>query len=84
MIEDPIHALHIQPDERSVKALAALREAFRQCSIDVARLCPPGRERSLVMTNLEQGLMWATKGVMVKQLETDLAAGKDPRSKPGE
>lgn len=40
---------------------------------EMARLingsCPPSRERSLAITNLEQAVMWANKSIAVNEAE---------------
>ncbi len=36
-----------------------LRQEIKQVAENVIRSCPPGRERALVITNLEQAMMWA-------------------------
>ena len=44
----------------------------------LARLVPPGREQSLALTNLEQALAWAKKGVALNQDRVPGAAGPSP------
>ncbi len=42
-------------------------QAIRSSALALAKLisasCPPGRERSLAITNLEQAVMWANAGI---------------------
>lgn len=52
-----------QPSEQETHDIAELCEHFSEMGCDIERLCPPSRERSLALTNLEQSAMWATKAI---------------------
>lgn len=39
-----------------------LRRGFRELAALVAARVPPGRERSLALTKLEEGMFWANAG----------------------
>lgn len=40
-----------------------LRDTAGRLGNDVARLCPPSRERSLALTKLEEAVMWANAAI---------------------
>lgn len=44
-----------------------LRADAKALALLVLRLCPPSRERSLALTNLEQAAMWANKAIAVNE-----------------
>lgn len=41
----------------------AIRAAARIAAETILLMCPPSRERSLALTNLEQAVMWANASV---------------------
>lgn len=45
------------------EASARLREAFTHVLNEVDRLVPPGRERALVATKLQEALHWGVRGI---------------------
>lgn len=53
--------------EEIVRRFEMLREPAKTFGRFVLALCPPSRERSLAITNLEQALMWAVKSVALNQ-----------------
>lgn len=44
----------------------ALRQDFTHLAEMVIRQVPPGREREMALTSLQQSLMWANAGVAIK------------------
>lgn len=69
-----------------------VRESIHGCAQDLCELVPPGRELSLVLTHLEQAMMWGNAGVARAAaahreqrlegpgLETNVASGDDKAS----
>jgi hypothetical protein len=53
------HAPH--PDQ--LPRYARLRRMAYELAMEVAALCPPGRERSLAWTNIEQAIMYANAAI---------------------
>lgn len=51
------------PSEGAILVIEALREGFIALAENVEVACPPSRERSLALTNLEQALMWAVASI---------------------
>lgn len=54
---------HVPSDDAAVK-INELRLAFDELHSALEKLCPPSRELSLAITNIEQAAMWATKAVV--------------------
>lgn len=50
---------HRAPDEKAQRLLRELRQQFLNLSVVIDDLLPPSRERSLVITKLEEARMWA-------------------------
>jgi hypothetical protein len=51
------------PTPGAILVIEALREGFINLAENVEMVCPPGRERSLAITNMEQALMWAVAAI---------------------
>lgn len=51
------------PSEQGVRAHAELSDRFTELAVRIQELVPEGRERSLVLTKLEEAKMWASAGV---------------------
>jgi hypothetical protein len=57
----------INSDE--LKIIGALASRFAQLAEDIEMVCPENRYRSVALTNLEQGCMWATKSISHKEVK---------------
>lgn len=60
--------MRIEFDHYAVNAegkakLLAVGEGFSRLLDELEQVVPPGRERSLVVTKLQEAKMWATRGV---------------------
>lgn len=51
------------PSPDQIKDIEELRERAIVLAEEIEHLCPPTRERSLAITNLEQALMWAVASI---------------------
>jgi hypothetical protein len=51
----------LSDDEK--RAMADLKAAGEAYISAIEKLCPGGRERALAVTNAEQSVMWAVKGL---------------------
>lgn len=51
------------PTGGKVERHVAVRDAARITAETILLLCPPSRERSLALTNLEQAMMWANASI---------------------
>lgn len=51
------------PKEGQPEKYHALREKAKELAYLIEELCPVGREKSLAMTNIEQGVMWANASI---------------------
>lgn len=56
------HKYH-KPDDSSIPAIQAIREATINYEALIERVCPQGRDLSLAKTNLEQARMWAIASI---------------------
>lgn len=59
--EFQVHMLN----ERGVEVASAIAEVFSATLDTIDKLVPPGRERSLVVTKLQEAAFWAKRGVAV-------------------
>lgn len=51
------------PKDGQPEKYTELREKAKELAYLIERLCPPSRERSVAMTNLEQAVMWANASI---------------------
>ncbi|EJW14736.1 DUF7681 family protein [Paenibacillus alvei] len=51
------------PKEGQPAKYEAIREKAKELANVIEELCPNSREKSLVMTNLEQAMMWANASI---------------------
>lgn len=51
------------PKEGQPEKYHALREKAKELAYLMEKLCPPGREKALAMTQLEQSVMWANASI---------------------
>jgi hypothetical protein len=56
------HTYRVLSDEEK-KAMQAVKDAGASFVAELGRFCHPGRETSLAITNAEQAVMWAVKGI---------------------
>lgn len=54
---------HAPPDQHRIADHAEVRARCLELAIDLNRIVPDGREKSLAMTNLEEVMMWANAGI---------------------
>jgi hypothetical protein len=59
-----------KPGNNGLAKITALREAFSTLSDLIEVTCPPTRERSVALTNLETTAMWAIKAVVYNDPES--------------
>lgn len=55
----PLYALTQDQDDR----IAELKTQFLELARRIIQVCPPGRDRSLALTNIQQGKMWAVSAI---------------------
>lgn len=55
---------NITPDAQTIRFIEVLRDSAKAYGA-ILEETPPSRERSLAITNLEQSLMWAVKGLVL-------------------
>lgn len=60
---------HAPVNERIVEWFEMIRGDAKQLGNIILDLCPPSRERSLALTNLEQTVMWAVASIARNQVE---------------
>lgn len=53
---------HPASDEQQVR-YQTIRTMHKDIALSLMRFCPPSRERSLALTQLEQSMMWAVKSI---------------------
>ena len=56
---------HHSPSPECLKKIRELRMMFSNMASVMEGLCPPSRELSVALTNLETTAMWAIKAVIV-------------------
>ena len=52
-----------QPKNDQSQRYTELRDLAKHLAIKMSELCPPSRELSIAMTNLEQAVMWANASI---------------------
>lgn len=55
-----------RPDEKRIVAIEALRFEAKSLGQTIVDLCPPGRERSLAITHLEDAVMRAVQSIVTE------------------
>ncbi len=63
------YAYH-KPSSGGIEKIAAIRQAFSDLHERIEQLCPPSREKSVALTNLETTAMWAIKAVVCNDPES--------------
>lgn len=63
------HAYH-KPSTDGLEKITTLRESFSKLHDQIEQLCPPSRERSVALTNLETTAMWAIKAIVCNDPES--------------
>jgi hypothetical protein len=58
-----VFAFH-KPSPESLLFVTTLREAFSSLHTLIETTCPPSRERSVALTELETSAMWAIKSIV--------------------
>ena len=59
-----------KPSPEGLAAIAKLRSAFSEVANAIDSICPPSRERSVAITELETAAMWAVKAVVFNDSES--------------
>jgi hypothetical protein len=60
---DKPYAYH-KPSDDGLSKITHLREAFSAVSRAIDEACPPSRQKSVAITELETAAMWAIKAVV--------------------
>ena len=61
-----------KPGAGGLVRITELREAFSALSTLIETTCPPSREKSVAMTNLETTAMWAIKAVVCNDPDSEV------------
>lgn len=56
-------------DDFVIQRIEAFRESAKVLGRNIINNVPEGREKSLALTNLEECVMWAVKGIILRQGE---------------
>lgn len=73
-----------KPQEGQPEKYEALRAKAREFAELVVELVPEGREQSLALTKIEEGVMWANAGVARREAHDHHEQGRfSPFSPPG-
>lgn len=62
-----------KPSDDGMKKITVLREAFTAVKATIEASCPPSRERSVALTELETSAMWAIKAVVFNDPASEVA-----------
>jgi hypothetical protein len=65
-------------DADSKLVAGILKQKFYQVLDDITRFLPDGRSRAMVITHLEEAMMWIGKAIRDKQIMAELAAKDKP------
>jgi hypothetical protein len=57
---------HHAPQDSSLEKIREVRQAAIEFGAFIVKNCSAGRERALAITNLEQSVMWAVKGIVLQ------------------
>jgi hypothetical protein len=60
---------NISPDEGQIDRIEKLRDYAKVYAGAIVALTPPGRERSIAKTKLEESLMWGVKAIALEEDE---------------
>lgn len=71
MIDKPF-AYH-KPSDDGMAKITALREAFSAVKATIEANCPPSRQTSVAITELETSAMWAIKAVVFNDPNSEVA-----------
>jgi hypothetical protein len=67
--------VHHPPGGDQVERYIQIRERGRQLAMCLCSYCPPSRELSLALTNIEQSVMWANAAIARNEKPTDIQGG---------
>ncbi len=62
-----------KPSDDGMKRITILREQFSTIKRTIESTCPPSRERSVAITELETAAMWAIKAVVFNDPKSEVA-----------
>lgn len=65
---------HRPPNELIASAHALCRESVKAAALVACSIVPPGRERSVMLTKLEEAMLWANAGIARNPSGVDTAA----------
>ena len=71
---DKTFAYH-NPSQLGLEKITALREQFSAMKQSIETICPPSRERSVALTELETTAMWAIKSVVSNDPQSEVTHG---------
>lgn len=60
-----------RPPDHIMDDCERLRAAYKHLAVVTIETCPVGRELSLALTNIEDSLMWAIKGLVIHDVKND-------------
>lgn len=61
-----------KPSSAGLEKIRYLREAFSAMHDLIEKTCPPSRERSVALTEIETTAMWAIKAVVCNDPESEV------------
>lgn len=70
MIDKPF-AYH-KPSKDGLERITRLREGFSVIKEMIEKLCPPSRQQSVALTELETSAMWAIKAVVFNDPKSEV------------
>ena len=73
---DNKHTYHA-PSKAQIKAYPLIREKAKELEILIRRLCPPSRERSVAITQIETGVFWANAAKARNEKDDPDFSGED-------
>lgn len=74
---DKTFAYH-KPSSVGLARITKLREDFSALKLTIETLCPPSRERSVAITELETSAMWAIKAVVFNDPNSEVDLSPSP------
>ena len=63
-----------KPSAAGLATITEVREAYSSLLDLIEEACPPSRERSVAITELETSAMWAIKSVVCNDPESEVSA----------